>query len=138
MMLETSAILAVLLNEPERAEFLDAIEKAESPFTTAVALGEAAMALAARTPIAPTTALQTVRAFLDQAGVSVVDFVAAMAEPAVEAREKFGRGRHPAALNFGDCLSYGAARHHRAPLLFKGEDFAQTDIASALPPRARS
>jgi ribonuclease VapC len=137
MMLETSAILAILLNEPERAEFLDAIEAAKSPFTTAVALSEAAMALAARTQIAPTAALQAVRAFLDQAGVAVVDFIAAMAEPALEAREKFGRGRHPAALNFGDCLSYGAARHNCAPLLFKGEDFAQTDIVSPLSPRAR-
>lgn len=137
MMLETSAILAVLLNEPERAEFLARIEIAKSPFTSSVALSEAAMALAARTLVTPTAALTAVRAFLDEAGVSIVDFVLPMAERAIEAREKFGRGRHPAALNFGDCLSYGAARYYRAPLLFKGDDFAQTDIASALPPLRR-
>ncbi len=137
MMLETSAILAVLLNEPERAEFLARIETAESPFTSAVALSEAAMAFAARTRTTPSVALKAVRAFLDEADVSIVDFVAPMAERAIEAREKFGRGRHPAALNFGDCLSYAAARHCGAPLLFKGDDFAQTDIASALAPAQR-
>lgn len=132
MMIETSAVLAILLNEPERAALLDAIEVDPKAFTTAVVTAESAMALANRVNIALSAALTLVQTFLDEAHISTVAFVPAMIEKAIEGREKFGKGRHPAALNFGDCLSYAAARYYRAPLLFKGEDFAQTDINDAL------
>jgi ribonuclease VapC len=132
MMIETSAVLAVLLNEPERAGVLDAIEAAAKPFTTAGVVAEAAMAFAKRTGIAPSAALDAIQAFLDEAAISTVAFVPAMIERAIEGREKFGKGRHPAALNFGDCLSYGAARYYRSTLLFKGDDFAQTDVNEAV------
>jgi len=132
IMIETSAVLAVLLDEPERAAILDAIEAAAKPFTTAVVVAEAAMAFAKRTGIAPSAALDAIQTLLDEAGISTVAFVPAMIERAIEGREKFGKGRHPAALNFGDCLSYGAARHHRSLLLFKGDDFARTDVNDAV------
>lgn len=64
-------------------------------------------------------------------GLSVIDFTAAMTEHAIAAREAFGKGHHPAGLNFGDCLSYGAARYLQAPVLFVGDDFSRTDIARA-------
>ncbi len=132
MMIETSAVLAVLLNEPERVPILDAIEAAAKPFTTAVIVADAAMAFATRTGIAPSAALDAIQTFLDEAAISPVAFVPAMIERAIEGREKFGKGRHPAALNFGDCLSYGAARYYRSTQLFKGDDFAQTDVNDAV------
>ena len=128
MMIETSAILAILLNETERAAFVGKIEKATAPMTTAVAVAEAAMAFASRTDISPSRALAIIEAFLVEADIDIVAFTPAMVAHATDARERFGRGRHPAALNFGDCLSYGAARHHGVTLLYKGDDFAQTDV----------
>jgi ribonuclease VapC len=97
MMMETSAVLAVLLNEPERTVILDAIEAAAKPFTTAVVVAEAAMAFAKRTGIAPSAALEAIQTFLDEAAISTVAFVPAMIERAIEGREKFGKGRHPRA-----------------------------------------
>lgn len=61
----------------------------------------------------------------------MLPFVAAMTPIAVDAFARFGKKRHPADLNFGDCLSYAAARHHNAALLYKGADFAATDIEAA-------
>ena len=132
MMIETSAVLAVLLNEPERVAILDAIEAAAKPFTTAVVVADVAMALAKRTGIAPSEALDAIQTFLDEAAISTVAFVPAMIERAIEGSEKFGKERHPAALNFGVCLSYGAARYSRSMLLFKGDGFAQTDVNEAV------
>ena len=91
MMIETSAVLAVLLNEPERAAILDVIEAAAKPFTTAVVVAEAVMAFAKRTGIAPSAALDAIQTFLDEAAISTVPFVPAMIERAIEGREKFGR-----------------------------------------------
>ena len=95
MMIETSAVLAVLLNEPERAEILDVIEAAAKPFTTAVVVAEAAMAFAKRTGIAPSAALDAIQTFLDEAAIYTVAFVPAMIGRAIEGREKFGKGRTP-------------------------------------------
>ncbi len=90
------------------------------------------MALAKRTGIAPSDALDAIQTFLDEAGISTVAVVLSMIERAIEGREKFGKGRHPAALNIGDCLSNAAARYYRSTLLFKGDDLAQTDVSDAV------
>ena len=95
MMIETSAVLAVLLNEPERAAILGVIEAAAKPFTTAVVVAEAAMAFAKRTGIAPSAALDVVQSFLDEAAISTVAFVPAMIERTIEGRERFGKGTPP-------------------------------------------
>ena len=132
MMIETSAVLAVLLNEPERTAILDVDRgrrqalhhrrrRRGGRYGVRQAHGHCAEA-----------ALDAVQTFLDEAAISTVAFVPAMIERAVEGREKFGKGRHPAALNFGDCLSYGAARYYRSTLLFKGDDFGQTDVNEAV------
>jgi ribonuclease VapC len=71
---------------------------------------------------------------MDVQDLHVPAFSSVMADLAADAAERYGRGsRHPARLNFGDCLSYAVAKHLKAPLLFKGNDFTHTDIESALP-----
>ena len=70
---------------------------------------------------------------LDQHNVQIIAFDEVMTLAAIEAFEKFGKGRHKASLNFGDCISYALAKVRGIPLLYKGEDFAHTDIASAMP-----
>ena len=63
--------------------------------------------------------------------IAVVDMPAATADLAIDAYARYGKGRHPAALNFGDCFAYACAKHFDVPLLYKGNDFAQTDIGAA-------
>lgn len=83
--------------------------------------------VAARHPGGP----QDVEQLLAAAGIETMDWTAGHADLAAEAFERFGKGRHPAALNFGDCMAYAVAKSLDAPLLFKGDDFAQTDIRTA-------
>lgn len=86
------------------------------------------MMVAARRPHGPYIAEDLIGAF----GLQVIDWTDAHAELAIDAFLRFGRGRHPAALNFGDCMAYALAKALDAPLLYKGNDFSQTDITSAL------
>jgi ribonuclease VapC len=77
-------------------------------------------------------AVQDLRLYLDEADVEIVPVDRALADAAVEAWLRFGKGRHPAALNFGDCFAYALASLRGAPLLFIGDDFARTDIGTVL------
>jgi ribonuclease VapC len=70
--------------------------------------------------------------FLVRSGIEIISFTAAAANVAVDAFVKYGKGRHPAGLNFGDCISYAMAKTEVMPLLFKGEDFRLTDIEAAI------
>ena len=90
---------------------------------------ETSLVLAGRTR--DRTAWSGLDALVREAGMQVVPFDADQAEAVREAFLRFGKGRHPAALNFGDCAAYALARTRRAPLLFKGGDFAATDVARA-------
>lgn len=76
-------------------------------------------------------AQRLVEQFLAEFTIVVTAIVPAMTSLALDARRRFGKGRHPAALNFGDCFAYACAKHHKVPLLYKGNDFAQTDIEAA-------
>ena len=90
------------------------------------------MALTTMQRLVPADVLTSVEEILVEAGVTVVPLTADIARVAVDAFARFGKGRgHPAQLNFGDCLSYGCAKFHDVPLLFKGDDFARTDIVRA-------
>jgi ribonuclease VapC len=126
MMVETSALAAILLGEPERQDFLERIAGAEQPFTIAPVVFEAILAVCRQKGVAPVKAEALMSALLAELRIGVAAFDAAMIPLAVEARQKFGSGEHR--LNMGDCLSYAAARYHRAELLFKGEDFARSDV----------
>ena len=128
---DTSAIVAILLQEDGWEELVEKIEADSRPTTGAVCLFEAGYALTRERALSPLEAARLINEFIERAGILVSGFTVQMAEHAVSAREQYGKGRHPAGLNFGDCLSYGAARYLRASMLFVGEDFSRTDMPRA-------
>ena len=125
MVLDTSAILAILLNEPERRRFNELIEADGMRLISAATFLEASLVIESRQGPAAGRELDLL---LHRAQVSIVPVDAEQAEIARVAWRKFGKGRHGAGLNFGDCFSYALARVSGEPLLAKGADFAKTDI----------
>ena len=125
MILDSSAIVAVLIEEPERDRFLRRIARESTVGVGAPTLVEASILLTAR---GITVQLES---FLRQTGTSVVPFEAEHWLAAADALTRFGKGRHPARLNLGDCLSYATAKVAGQPLLAKGDDFAKTDLELA-------
>jgi ribonuclease VapC len=123
--LDTSAILAVLLDEPERAEFVSRIEQADRRLVSAMSVLEAAMVLEGRMG---DDAGHDLDLFIRRAALEVVPFDDEQLGHARSAFRRYGKGRHTAGLNFGDCASYALAQWSGEPLLFKGTDFAATDV----------
>ncbi|MGH2968656.1 MAG: type II toxin-antitoxin system VapC family toxin [Solirubrobacteraceae bacterium] len=128
MVIDTSALVAVLFDEPERADFVNRIATDGRRLISAATLVEAGILVEARRG---ESAGRELDVFLHRAGVLCVAVDEQQATIARAAWRTFGKGRHPAALNYGDCFSYALARVSGEPLLFKGEDFSQTDIARA-------
>jgi|RhiMetdeSRZDD1v2_1073273.scaffolds.fasta_scaffold262240_3 ribonuclease VapC len=127
MVVETSAVLAILLEEPEAAEFAQLIEDDPMPLISAASVFEAGIVLLSR--YGP-DARGDLQEFLAQGGLQVEPVTAEQADLALEAYQRFGKGRHPAGLNFGDCFAYALCKATGQPLLFKGQDFSLTDIAT--------
>lgn len=125
MVLDTSAVLAVLFDEPERRLFTEAIEAAERRLFPAASFVETSMILESRHGAEGVRSLDRL---LAAATIEIVAVDIAQASAAREAFRQFGKGRHPAGLNFGDCFAYALAKCRAEPLLFKGGDFAQTDV----------
>jgi len=125
MVIDTSAILAIFLAEPERAQLLELITQAETRLISAVNVFETGIVLEARRGEA---AGREFDLFLSRAKLDVVPVDAEQVETARVAWRKYGKGRHPAALNFGDCFAYALAKILGEPLLAKGADFVRTDI----------
>jgi ribonuclease VapC len=128
VILDTSAILAVLFDEPEREAYVELIVAQPVVGVGAPTLAETSIVLASRVGAA---AGRHLAGFVERAGLVVVPFDAAHWRAAADAWLRFGRGRHQAALNLGDCLSYATARVADRPLLAKGDDFRQTDLPLA-------
>jgi ribonuclease VapC len=128
MVIDASAVIACLLGEPERADFVSAIETDPVRLISAVGFVEASFVMLSRKRAGGLADLQ---AFLDDGEIERVPVDLRQAEAAVEAFRRFGRGRHPARLNIGDCFAYALAKATGEPLLFKGGDFARTDIVPA-------
>ena len=128
MFVDTSAIVAILCSEADAAGLARRLGAAERRFTSPVVRIEACMVLASRLDIAPSQANALFDDFLEEANVSIAPINDKIGVLAVACFESYGKGRHPARLNLGDCLSYACARAYRSPLLFKGDDFSQTDI----------
>ena len=128
MIIDSSAILAILLREPDAGRFEDAIADAWPRRMTAVALLEATMVVEGR---GGTEAGDDLDALLKRTRVEFVPVTQEQAHVARQAWRRFGKGNHPAALNFGDCFAYALAEVTGEPLLFKGDDFALTDIEAA-------
>lgn len=125
MVLDSSAVLAILFDESERPVFTEAVERDPRRLMSAANLLEAALVVEARRGEAAGRELDLL---LHRADVQVIAVDIDQIEVARTAWRRFGKGRHPAALNFGDCFAYALAATTGEPLLFKGEDFGQTDL----------
>lgn len=128
MVVDTSAVLAILQLEPEVEQFAALIEGADRRLISAVSVLEAGIIVEVRKGEAGTRELDE---FLRAADLSVEPFDVDQSSIARDAYRRFGKGRHEAALNFGDCAAYALARHAAEPLLFKGDDFPHTDVEVA-------
>jgi ribonuclease VapC len=129
MFIETSAIVAIILNEPEAIKISKALENAANCFTSPHVRLEACMVLSSRLDEEPTGAEGYFDDLINQTGAKIIDLTDNIAHLAVITFAKYGKGRgHPAQLNLADCLSYACAKAHNAPILFKGRDFSHTDL----------
>ncbi|MGD0902381.1 MAG: type II toxin-antitoxin system VapC family toxin [Terracidiphilus sp.] len=128
MIVDTSAVLAILFAEPEAQRIADAIEDNPICRFPATCFLEATMTLLGRNG---EDGLRDLDLFLAHSRMEIAPLTESQARLACEAFKRFGKGRHPAKLNFGDCISYALARETGEELLFKGTDFALTDIAVA-------
>jgi ribonuclease VapC len=129
MILDTSALAAIFFDEPEAAHYTQIIHDADGCLISAGNFLELAMVIEGQ--IGPDAGRQC-DTFFRRAGIIIEPFTVEQAHVARQAFHDFGKGRHPAGLNFGDCFAYALAKISGEPLLFKGEDFKKTDIVSAL------
>ena len=129
IVVDSSALIAILRRETEADDFLGIIAAAQDCLLSSVTLLETSMVLAGRTGDA--TSWAELDALIARAGMQVVAHDATLAAAARTASLRYGKGRHPAGLNFGDCASYALARNRSLPLLFKGDDFSRTDLRGA-------
>ena len=134
MVIDTSAFLAILQDEPDRRSFTAAIAAAVARRTSAATFLETSMVLQSRYG-AP--GVQRLDMLLEAAGIEVLAVDPAQARIARRAFVDFGKGNHPAALNYGDCFTYALARQLGEPLLCKSDDFARTDLDLVVPPAPR-
>ncbi len=128
MIVDSSALLALVFDEPEADRVEEALAQEVRPGIGAPTLTETGLVLAARLDTDSEMILSRLVEHLD---LAVVRFTAAHGRMARDAFLRFGKGRHPAALKFGDCLTYAVARLANEPLLFVGDDFSRTDIVPA-------
>jgi ribonuclease VapC len=127
--LDTSALVAMARSEPEHAAFAEAIAENRCLMGLPTAL-ETHIVL--RNQLGA-EGMDFLREFLQEPNVNVIDFSQALFIAACRAFDRYGKGRHAAGLNFGDCMAYAVAKANDVPLLFKGNDFSQTDIRPAVP-----
>ena len=129
MIVDTSAVLAILFGESDAELYARALAQAESCRISAANFAEAAIVVDAQTKDKGSRQFDSL---FRRAGITIEPVTEEQAYVARQAYADFGKGRHPAGLNFGDCFAYALAKVTGEPLLFKGKDFKKTDIASAL------
>jgi ribonuclease VapC len=125
MIMDTSAVLAILFNESDAETYARAISEADPPRMSAASFVEAAVMVEAQTEASGSRQFD---AFFRRAGVVIEPVTEEQAHAARQAYTDFGKGRHAAGLNFGDCFAYALAKVTGEPLLFKGRDFRKTDV----------
>jgi ribonuclease VapC len=128
MIIDTSALIAMLEQEPEAGRIARALAATPERSLSAANLLEAGIVMQARRGDEGARDLDLLLAKLN---AEIVPFTARQAEIARKAFRRYGRGQHDAELNFGDCFAYALAKDESAPLLFKGDDFSKTDVAIA-------
>jgi len=131
MFVDASALTAMMTNENDARELLARLQNYSQRITSPLAVWETAVAVARILDVSIEDARSATRDFLQLTGIAVVAVAPETSDIALGAYARYGKSRHPAALNFGDCFAYACARHHFVPLLYKGDDFPQTDIATA-------
>lgn len=129
MVIDSSALMVILFGEPESEAFIEGLAAPDRKFMSAVNKLEAMIVVEARKGAEGVAALVRL---LAAAEIEIIPFDSGQAEIAMATWRRYGRGRHPAGLNLGDCASYALASTLNEPLLFKGEDFSKTDIAQAM------
>jgi ribonuclease VapC len=127
MIIDSSALVAIITDEPEAERMTRSIASAGTRLISAGNALEAGIVIEARLGEVGGRDLDL---YLHKLGIEVVTFTPRQANLARKAYRQFGKGRHPAGLNFGDCIAYALARDTGEPLLFKGEDFSRTDVAA--------
>jgi ribonuclease VapC len=128
MVIDSSALVAILGGEAERRTFIDLIEAADSRLMSTASFVEVSIIIESRYGA---DGVRDLDLFLERAGVELAPVDDEQARQARRAFTRYGKGRHPAALNFGDCFAYALSVTLGEPLLFKGDDFAQTDVSRA-------
>lgn len=131
MIVDSSALLAVLNREPDCERLETAIQTATSCQMSVANILETSIVVESR---GGAEAGRELDAFLEHAAIEPIPVTVTQLEAARRAWRQYGKRRHPAGLNFGDCLAYALARTTGEPLLYKGDDFARTDIPAAVPP----
>jgi ribonuclease VapC len=126
VVIDSSALIAILLGEPEAKGLAEAIAEDGRRLMSAFSALETSIVIEAKKGEAGGSELDRL---IHRAGIEIVSMNAEQVEIAREAWRNFGKGRHPAGLNIGDCCSYALSKHSGEPLLFKGDDFAKTDIS---------
>jgi ribonuclease VapC len=126
--IDTSALIAVLVEDDDAAILGAKIDDDTAPITSAAVILEASTRLSTIWAIDPRVARQHIETLLTRTGIEIMPIDSRVGQHAVEAFARYGKGRHPARLNFADCLSYACAKVAGATLVYKGNDFGQTDL----------
>ena len=129
MVIDTSAIIAILTAEPETNRLAHAIATDTKRIMSSFSLLEAGIVIESRKGKSGTRELDIL---LHRINIEIIPLTSELSQLAQEAWCRFGKGRHPAKLNIGDCCSYALAKHSEEPLLFKGNDFSQTDLVAVV------
>ena len=132
MFVDASALCAILALEDDAEDFANRIRAAERRVTSPLAVWEAVINLPRLNGLDVGASEKEVIKFLELASIEIVAVEPAATVLALEAFRRYGKGRHPAALNFGDCFAYEVAKERACPLLYVGDDFSKTDIESVL------
>ncbi len=129
--IDASALVAIITREPDWRPLMERVEGADALTTSSIAIYETALAIARKKGLPPERALRSVARFTRRYDVEIVPVGAVEGRAAVDAHARYGKGRHPAALNMGDCFAYACAKLSGAELLYKGGDFDATDLATS-------
>lgn len=129
IMVDASALVAIVRSEPDEASLLEKLASDDLRITSGIALWEAVRAVARGGGGDLIASLAEIERYCGAYGIRVVPIAGAEAAEAVRVQARYGKGNHPARLNMGDCFAYACARTNEARLLYKGDDFAQTDLA---------
>jgi ribonuclease VapC len=131
IVVDTSAVIAIVRGEPEASAFEAILDRADAAMMSVISYVEVHMVIAGRRPNAD---FNRTEEWFQALGIEIVTVTPEQGTLAVKAFFEYGKGRHPARLNLSDCFAYALAKSRGLPLLFKGNDFSQTDLAPAWQP----